>query len=278
MKLQAFLPLITYPDAISDSVAGNATALAAFLGADLHVSAFNVDIPNVSNALSRMLMKLPDLIRQTEAQGRARGEHLLAIAKAEAAERAVHVTTSTSTAGPPFLGEAAAAEARYFDLAILGWEAGNEASRSAAEAIAFGSGRPTVMLPASTAAGPVEHVAIAWDGSRVAARAVADAAPFLQRAGRTTVFTVVDEKPLDDVSIADRLAASLGKRGIAAEAMSIRAEDCPIGLSLQEHALEHGADLLVMGAYGHSAVRDFILGGATEYVFDDLKLPVLCSH
>jgi len=101
MKLQAFLPLITYPDAISDSVAGNATALAAFLGADLHVSAFNVDIPNVSNALSRMLMKLPDLIRQTEAQGRARGEHLLAIAKAEAAERAVHVTTSTSTAGPP---------------------------------------------------------------------------------------------------------------------------------------------------------------------------------
>jgi nucleotide-binding universal stress UspA family protein len=92
------------------------------------------------------------------------------------------------------------------------------------------------------------------------------------------VFTVVDEKPLDDKNIADRLARGLGKRGLPAEAVSIRAEDNPIGISLQEHALKHGADLLVMGAYGHSAVRDFVLGGATEDVLDDLRLPVLCSH
>ena len=278
MKLQAFLPLITYPDANSDRVAGNATALAALLGADLHAGAFNVEIPNVSNALSRLLMKLPELVRETEAQSRSRGQHLLALVEAEAAERAVHLTTSTSTAGPAFLGQAAAADARYFDLAILGWEAGNDTSRSAVEAVAFGSGRPTVMLPASATVGPVQHVAIAWDGSRVAARAVADSAPFLQRAKKTTVFTVVDEKPLEDASIAERLASSLGKRGFPSEAISIHAEDCPIGISLQEHALKHGADLLVIGAYGHSAVRDFILGGATEYVFDDLKLPVLCSH
>jgi nucleotide-binding universal stress UspA family protein len=278
MKLQAFLPLITYPDANSDRVATNATALAAFLGADLHAAVFNVDIPNVSNALSRLLMKLPDMIRETEAQSRARGEHLLALVQAEATERAVHLTKSSSTAGPAFLGEAATAAARYFDLAVLGWEAGNETSRSTAEAVAFGSGRPTVLLPTSANAGPVVHVAIAWDGSRVAARAVADAAPFLQRAAKTTVFTVVDEKPLEDKNIAERLATGLSKRGIVAEATSIRAEDSPIGISLQEHALKHGADLLVMGAYGHSAVRDFILGGATEDVFDDLRLPLLCSH
>ena len=119
MKLQAFLPLITYPDANSDRVAANATALAAFLGADLHAGVFNVDIPNVSNALSRLLMKLPDLIRETEVQSRARGEHLLAMVKAEASERAIHLTTSSSTAGPAFLGEAATSEARYYDLAIL---------------------------------------------------------------------------------------------------------------------------------------------------------------
>jgi nucleotide-binding universal stress UspA family protein len=278
MKLQAFLPLITYPDANSDGIASNATALAAFLGADLHAGVFNVDIPNISNALSKFVLKLPDLIRETEAQSRARGEHLVALVQTEAAERAVHLTTSLSTAAPAFLGEAATMEARYFDLAILGWDAGDEMSRSAAEAVAFGSGRPTVLLPSSATFGPAEHVAIAWDGSRVAARAVADAAPFLQRAGRTTVFTVVDEKPLDDKSIAERLATSLGKRGIAADAISIRAEDSPIGISLQEHALKHGADLLVMGAYGHSAVRDFILGGATEDILDDLRLPILCSH
>ena len=92
------------------------------------------------------------------------------------------------------------------------------------------------------------------------------------------MFTVVDEKPLDDETIAERLAASLGRRGIAADAVSVLAEDAPIGISLQEHALKHGAELLVMGAYGHSAVRDFILGGATEDVLDDLRLPVLFSH
>lgn len=278
MKLQAFLPLITYPDPNSDPVAANATALAAFLGADLHAAAFNVDIPNVSNALSRLLMKLPELIRDTEAQSRANGDHLLALVKAEAGERAVPVTTSSSTAGPAFLGQVAASEARYFDLAIVGWEAGSDTSRATAEAVVFGSGRPTLLLPVSASVRPVRHAAIAWDGSRVAARAVADAAPFLQRAQRTTVLTVVDEKPLEDKDIARRLAASLGKRGIAAEAVSIHAEDCPIGISLQEHALKHGADLLVMGAYGHSAVRDFILGGATEDILADLRLPVLFSH
>jgi nucleotide-binding universal stress UspA family protein len=278
MRTQAFLPLITYPDGNSDRVAANATALAAFLGADLHAAVFNVDIPNVSNTLSRLLLQLPDLIRETEAASQSRGEHLLAMVQAEAAERAVHLTTSVFTAGPVSLGEAATEAARYFDLAILGWEVGNETSRSAAEAVVFGSGRPTVLLPASANIGPVQHVAIAWDASRVAARAVADALPFLQRATRTTVFTMLGEKPLAHYDVAERLAVSLGKRGVLAESISIRAEGHPIGLTLQEHALKHGADILVMGAYGHSAIRDFILGGATESVLDDLRLPVLLSH
>ena len=278
LKLQAFLPLITYPEYDTESVVANATSLAAYLGADLHAGVFNVDIPNVSNALSRLLMRLPELIRETETRSRTRGEQLVAMVQTEAAERGVKLTTGTSTASPAFLAEAATADARYFDFAILGCEAGNEASRFAAEAIVFGSGRPTLLLPMVAKTDSFGHVAIAWDGSRVAARAVADAMPFLQRTERTTVFTVVDEKPLEDKSIAERLAASLGRRGIAADAISIRAEDSPIGISLQDHALKHGADLLLMGAYGHSAVRGFILGGATEDVLDNLRMPVLCSH
>ena len=76
----------------------------------------------------------------------------------------------------------------------------------------------------------------------------------------------------------ERLATSLRKHGLSAEALAIRAEDCEISATLQEHAIELGAALLVMGGYGHSRVRDFVLGGATEGVLSDLRLPVLFSH
>jgi nucleotide-binding universal stress UspA family protein len=190
----------------------------------------------------------------------------------------VGLTTDVSTASLPLLGETAAAEARYFDLAIVGWEAGNPTSRATAEAVVFGSGRPALLLPSTAVIRSIDHVAIAWDGSRVAARAVADAMPFIQRASRTSVLTVVDEKPLEKTDIGQRLADSLTRRGVAAHAISVTAEDSPIGVSLQEDAKEQGADLLVMGGYGHSVIRDFVLGGATEDVLDDLRLPVLFSH
>jgi nucleotide-binding universal stress UspA family protein len=147
-----------------------------------------------------------------------------------------------------------------------------------AEAVVFGSGRPTILVPELAQPGPVDHVAIAWDGSRVAARAVADAAPMLQRAAKISVLTVVGEKPLSEKDPGVRLAASLQKRGLSAEAMEIGAEDNPISSTLQQRAIELGAALLVMGGYGHSRVRDFVLGGATEGVLGDLEMPVLLSH
>ena len=277
MKMQAFLPLVTYPDANSDAVAANAIAVTTFLDADLHATAFNADIPDVSNALSRLLLDLPELIREAEKQSSKRGDSLLAMVREQAAGKDVTLATDTSSAPIALLGDAAATEARYFDITLLGWEAGNPTSQATAEAVIFGSGRPAILLPELTAVGPIGSIAIAWDGSRVAARAVADARPLLERAWKIYVLTVVDEKPLEKDS-GERLAAGLRGRGLAAEAISIHAEDCPVGVSLQDHAIEHGANLLVMGGYGHSRVRDFVLGGATEDVLVDLRLPVLFSH
>jgi nucleotide-binding universal stress UspA family protein len=278
MKLQAILPLVTYPDCNSDAVVANALAMADHLGADLHATAFNADIPDVSSTLSRLLLKLPELIKEAEALSRSRGERLLALVKEQAAARALNLATSTSTAALALLGEAAAAEARYFNVALLGWEAGNPTSRSSAEAIVFGSGRPAILLPELSSVEKVDHMAIAWDGSRVAARAVADATPLLERAAKVSVLTVVDEKPLKNEDAGERLAAGLRKRGLAAEGFALKGADCPIGVTLQESAIERGAKLLVMGGYGHSRLRDFVLGGATNDVLEDLRLPVLFSH
>ena len=278
MKPLAFLPLVTYPDPNSEAVAANAVAIAAQLGAELHALAVNVDIPDVSNALSKFLLNMPEMVRNAEALSRKRGEELLAAVEKQASLAGVSVTTERAAAAFALLGDAAAMHARYFDISLVGWEAGNTTSRVTAEAVIFGSGRPTILLPELSAVDSLDHVAVAWDGSRVAARAVADARPLFERASRLSILTVLDEKPLHEKDAGERLAAGLRKRRVPAEAVPIYAEDCPIGVTLQERAIELGCNLLVMGGYGHSRVRDFVLGGATDGVLSDLRLPVLLSH
>lgn len=276
MKLATFLPLATYPDAASDLSVDNALAVSALLGADLTALALEVEIPSVSSALSRALLDLPEMIRDAAQLSRSRAESLLAAARAKAGT--VGAETAVAKAAPALVGEVAAEHARYLDLALVCLEEQNPATRAIAEAVIFESGKPTVLLPAAPFGGRLDHVAIAWDGSRVAARAVADARPILDRATTVTVLTVTDEKPLKEAKAGERLAARLQAAGLKATFKAIRAEDGPIAETLQKGALNSGADLMVMGGYGHSRLRDFVLGGATEGVLSDLKLPVLLSH
>jgi len=147
MKLQAFLPLVTHPDPNSEAVAENASAAAAWLGAALHVHALNADIPVPSSALSGILMDVPQLARDAERKSRQEGDRLIEKVAAAAAKRAVAVTSDVEAGPISLLGERAAAHARYFDLAVAGWEASNPTSRMTAEALTFGSGRPTLVLP-----------------------------------------------------------------------------------------------------------------------------------
>ena len=278
MKLQTLLPLVTYPDGNSEAVAVNAVAVASYLDADLTVQAVNVKIPKVSSLLSQLILDVPDMIRKSEAESRTRGERLLAQVKQTAGERGVPVDTLVVQAPIAELGETAATAARYYDLSLVGWEAGNPTSRMTAEAVIFGSGRPAVLLPERSSVNALKQVTIAWDGSRNAARAVADALPFLQRASEIVVLTVTGEKPIGKKNAGEQLVVGLAKRGLKAKSQLVELEDCPIGVTLQEHAIAAATGLLVMGGYGHSRVREFVLGGATEGVLTDLRMPVLLSH
>jgi nucleotide-binding universal stress UspA family protein len=278
MKNLASLFLATYPDANSSPVAANSVALARQIDTALHAIAVTVDIPDVSNALSDYLLDLPYKIREAEAASREQGKVLLEAVGQKAALAGVPLTTQQVNAAPALMGDIAAEHSRYFDLCLVGWAPDNPTGRMMAEAILFGSGRPTVLLPDSVDIDVLEHVVIAWDGSRVAARAVADSRAFLERAAKVTVVTVTDEKPLPGQGIGERLALGMRTRGLTAEAVSIAVGENPIGAALQEHALRIGGKLLVMGGYGHSRIRDFVLGGATEGILADLRLPVLLSH
>lgn len=277
MKPRIFLPLLTYPDPVPDWSGRAACRVASLLDGSLHAKAFNVAIPDVSNWFSKLVVDLPEMIRSTEQRSREAGEQLISSVQLAAATEGISVTTEATRAAMVLLGSVAAEDARYFDLAVVGMERGNETTRASAEAIIFGSGRPTLLLPTATPSWE-EHVAVAWDGSRAAARALGDAMPFLAQASEVTVFTVVNDKPMNDRDIAERLAEELRQRGLSARSVSLVGGDLPVGITLQDQALAAGAGLLVMGGHGHSAVREFVLGSATEDILDDLKMPILCSH
>lgn len=278
MRMMALLPFLTYPDPGSDSVTRNAVAVTNHLDAALHALVIDVDIPRVSSALSTYLLDLPQRIRTIEAEGRARGKALLKSVAQEASTGKCVLTAEETSAAPTLMGEVAAEHARYYDISLVGIQKDNPTSRMAAEAIIFGSGRPVLLLPEAAVVDTISHIVIAWDGSLSAARAVADARPFLDRATQISVVTITDEKVIRGQDAAERLAQGLRQRGLNASAGSIRTEDCPIAQTLQDHALGLGGDLLVMGGYGHSRIRDFVLGGATDGVLRDLRLPVLLSH
>jgi len=277
MYSDILLPMVTYPDASSKRVATSATSLAKGLGAQLHAVALEVDVPDISNALSNALIDLPKLIRDAEAASHARGERLLRIVADRAASLGIEFRLDSIRVRESMFAPFAASAARYHDLSAIGWEPGNPTARVVAEALIFESGRPVVLLPDAETP-DLGHVAIAWDASRVAARAVADALPFLRNANAISILVVTDEKPIREKGGAELLSDFLAKRGLRSSTHLVRAAGRGIGETLQAEAQKRGSELLVMGAYGHSRLRQFVLGGATSGILQDLRMPVLLSH
>ncbi len=272
----AYMPLVTYPDSPPDEAVNAAIVFAGVLGFDLQATAFAADIPRVSTPLGGFLLNVPELIRTTEGKSLERCQHLQALVMEQVGGRETARCTIRKL-GYGATGDTAAAEARYFDLALLPWSKDSLVSQDLAQEVVFGSGRPTVLIPAATGTEPIQHVALAWDGSRVAARALADVMPLLSDDARITAITVSEEKALDD-DISGRLASTLRERGFEARSRIVPLEGRTISAALQDAAIEAGAGLLAMGGFGHSRLRDFILGGATQGIFADLRLPVLISH
>lgn len=148
------------------------------------------------------------------------------------------------------------------------------------EEILFAGGRSCLFLPpGGTPHDRFERIVVAWDGSRESARAVAEAMPFLVRAG--TVHLLHVASPLDDGKDADKalspITAHLQRHGITPE-RTILPFVSNTGEQIEQFAHQQGADLLVMGAYGHARLVEFVFGGATRHVLRHATLPVLMAH
>ena len=170
--------------------------------------------------------------------------------------------------------------ARRFDLAVVG-QARREGGASAAlmiEAALFESGRPVIMVPYIQKEGlTLGHVLACWDGSRTAARAIADAMPLLERAKTVELLTVGEDRKQDEIAGATMIA-HLARHGITAREERTAQGNISIENVILSYAADSGADFMVMGGYGHSRLREFVLGGVTRGILGSMTLPVLMSH
>jgi nucleotide-binding universal stress UspA family protein len=171
--------------------------------------------------------------------------------------------------------------ARRFDLAVVGQPEPEKAVAAEVvdEGVLFESGRPVIFVPFIQKSGlKLERMMVCWDGSRAAARAVGDAMPFLHKAKQVEVVIVASGRPKsDDVPGAD-LGQHLARHGLKVEVKRITSPDIDVASTILSYAADSSADMIVMGGYGHSRLREFVLGGATRGILESMTVPVLMSH
>ena len=268
--------LTSYPEPTPVSVVEDAVSVAAALGAHIAALSCEMHVQVPGHFISGAVVGLPGVIAGEAAKSRKNAQDLLAAFEAAAAKAGVSRESILQKCKSFEVPELLVEYARLRDLTIMP----ESNDRWYAEAVIFGSGRPTLILPQNPRSRPFElgTVAVAWDFSRAAARAVSDAIPLLEKAKKVRVVTVLNEKHLDRKHSAEELSKNLSRHGIDVVLDRVDAKGRPIGDVLEAYVASHAADLLVMGAYGHSRLREFVLGGATKSLLSKPPLPILFSH
>ena len=178
-----------------------------------------------------------------------------------------------------------AISARYADLIVLGQvDAENTdgpEQRDFPDHAILAAGRPVLMVPYAGTFNTIgEHVAVAWSATRESTRAVTDALPLLQRAKKVTVI-IGDPRPGaggHGASPGADIALYLARQGVTVEVSLEQTAGIDVGSLLLSRIADLNADLLVMGAYGHSRMRELVLGGVTRTILRQMTVPVLMSH
>ena len=176
------------------------------------------------------------------------------------------------------------AEAALFDLIVIGQPNAESALGNFGlhpEEIVLGAGRPVLVVPYAGEFPELgKRVLVAWNRRREAVRALYDAMPILQRAEAVTVIEIDPSETIlnEPIVSAETVAKELTRRGIRATAESEPSGGLPVDDVLLSRAADLGADLLVMGAYGHSRLREYVLGGVSRGIFRQMTIPVLMAH
>jgi nucleotide-binding universal stress UspA family protein len=250
-------------------------------------AAFNAHIAAIGFAYAPMLppmdpvsalpLAILDAERETNRQAAsdaiARFEEAARLAAVSAESRLVEASFSDAT-------NVFGSIARTFDLSVVG-QAEPKSMRDdlMIEGALFDSGRPVLVIPYIQRAGlKLDRVMACWDGSRNAARAINDAMPFLTRAKAVDVVTIGAGKDRTGEIKGVDIAQHLARHGLKVELRQINAGGVDVPNVILSDAADRDADFIVMGGYGHSRLREFILGGATRGILLSMTVPTLMSH
>jgi nucleotide-binding universal stress UspA family protein len=275
------IALTTYPEPTAVSAVEDAVSISVALGARISAIAGQVKIPVPGSVLSHALGDIPAMIGAEAKKSATNAEKLLAAFQDIAEKRGVFQERILETCLTSEVPDVLVDYARLRDLTILPMPERDYIRQWFAEAIIFGSGLPTMILPqVRKRAGEfaLNTVVVAWDFGRAAARAVADALPLLEKAKRVFVLTVTNEKVIDTKRSGAELAKHLARHGVNVTLDVVDAGGRSVGEAMESHVTSRNGDLLVMGAYGHSRLREFILGGATKSMLARPPVPIFFSH
>lgn len=212
--------------------------------------------------------------RESENKARAAIGRFEEAAKREGLSYETRILTTSIQGAADQLGRIG----RHFDLIVLGQPEKKTPNDVIDEAVLFESGRPVILVPFIQEGGmTLDRVMVCWDGSRAAARAVGDALPFLKKAKQVEIV-IVSDKPnkKDEIPGAD-LAQHLARHGLKVEIEQMTSH-IDVASTILSYAADSNADMIVMGGYGHSRLREFVLGGVTRGMLESMTVPVLMSH
>ena len=261
-----------------DFAAEYATSIAATFGAHVAGISFLYEPVIPDGTLGGIPVDLIELQREENSKVAN-----AAVSRFEAEVKKAGISAETRILDATFGGAATvfAQIARRFDLAVVGQaqREGGASDELLVEGALFESGRPLVVVPYIQKRGlTLERVLACWDGGRTAARAIGDAMPFLERAKAVDIVIVAEErKGGDDINGAN-MGEHLARHGVTANVKRIAKGDLAIEDVLLSYAADSGADFMVMGGYGHSRLREFILGGVTRGILASMTVPVMMSH
>lgn len=274
------LHIDTYPDATSAEAIDQAVHFAKAVGGVLSAVAVGIDLKAPNNRLADYLIGLSNLAAEEERRSHAACVSALERFRASATEAGVLGDAIQSRATVYGVDGQMAERARTRDLCIVPVMRDDDGQRAVIEAVVFGSGRPVLAFDPDRSRLPsaLGCIVLAWDGTRTAARAMADALPALKLADKVRVLTVTNEKPGADSGLGEDALRHLKAHSVNAVLDEVDADGRRIGVVLDDYVARTRPDLFVMGAFGRSRAREFILGGATQHMLHKSGVALFLSH
>jgi nucleotide-binding universal stress UspA family protein len=279
-----FLPLISYPTPTTVAAIEKAVVIAGYLGAEISATAIELEVPVPAGPFTRVL------VPEGGAPAEEAPEHQKSLLNCRQMMETFEIAAKASKIGhsqtiTPSSAEDMAAllvsRSRLSDLSLVAVKEHDGSQEKMIEKLLFESGRPILLFSeqfVSELSNSFDRVAIAWDHSAQAARAVGNALPLLRRAKVVHILTAADGSTPSLLESGNALVDHLGKHGVAASFEMPKIDGSSVGKVFEAYVKANNIDLLVMGAYRHSRLREFVMGGATYTVLGHPPCWVLMAH